>query len=81
MCSCGRGLPSNGGDRPGLSDHRIRQLAAWYLDRAETERQRTGTIRQVELDEALRMVLAQEGVFPEFAEVEFERVMRAVFGS
>jgi hypothetical protein len=75
----GGGLPSNGGD--GLSDHRIRQLAAWYLDRAETERQRTGTIRNDELDGALRAVLAEEGVFPEFIGLEFERVMGAVFGS
>jgi hypothetical protein len=78
MCSC-RSLPSNDGDRPGLSDHRIQQLAAWYLERAEAERQGTGTIRQTELDEALRKVLANEGVFPEFIAVEFERVMGAVF--
>ena len=35
---------------PGLRDHRIRQLVAWWLDRAEAERQRTGTIPNAELD-------------------------------
>ena len=73
------GIPSNGGD--GLSEHRVRQLAGWYLDRAEAERQCTGTIQQNELDEDLRGRLAIEGVLPEFVGVEFERVMRAVFGS
>jgi hypothetical protein len=84
LCGCavaGGGAPSNGGDEPGLSDYRIRQLAGWYLECAEAERQATGTIRQPELDEALQLALAEEGVFPEFIAVEFERVMRAVFGS
>jgi len=76
----GGGLVTNGRDKPGLSDYRIRQLAGWYLDRAESERQETGTIRQTELDDALRMVLSKEGVLPEFIGVEFERVMGAVFG-
>jgi hypothetical protein len=81
-CAVARGgIPPNGGAEAGLSDYRVRQLAAWYLDRAEAVRQETGTIRQTELDEALRMVLAENGVFPEFITVEFERVMRAVFGS
>jgi Protein of unknown function (DUF3631) len=81
-CAVARGsIPPNGGDEPGLSDYRIRQLAGWYLDRAEAERQETGTIRQTELDDALRMVLAEDGVFPEFITVEFGRVMRAAFGS
>jgi hypothetical protein len=75
----GGGLPSNGTDRPGLSDHRIGQLAAWYNECAEDERRRTGTIRQTELDQALRITLANEGVFPEFVDVEFERVMAVVF--
>ena len=70
-----------GGDEAGLSDYRVRQLAGWYLDRADAERRETGTIRQTELDEALRTLLAEEGVFPEFIAVEFERVMRAVFAS
>jgi putative DNA primase/helicase len=71
-----------GGDLPSeLSDYRIRELAAWYVNRGEAERQETGTIRQAELDEALRKVLTNEGVFQEFIEVEFERVMGAVFAS
>jgi hypothetical protein len=72
-------LPLNGEDGPGLSQQRIRQLAGWYRDQAEGERQRTGAIRQTELAETLRAALAKEGVFPEFIAVEFERVMRAVF--
>jgi hypothetical protein len=81
-CAVARGaIPPNGVDEPGLSDYRVGQLAGWYLDRADAERQRTGTVRQTELDEALRMVLAEDGVFPEFIAVEFERVLRAVFGS
>jgi hypothetical protein len=74
------GLSITGGDSPGLSNYRIRQLAEWYRDRAEIERQQTGTIRQTELDEALRIVLSEEGVLAEFIGVEFERVMGAVFG-
>ena len=42
-----------------------------YVDRGEAERQETGTMRQAELDEALRKVLANEGVFPVLIEVEF----------
>jgi hypothetical protein len=75
----GGGLPPKGGDKPGVSDYRIRELAAWYVDRGEAERQETGPIRQDELDEALRKALANEAVFPEFIAVEFERVMSAVF--
>jgi hypothetical protein len=50
----GGDLPSNGGDRSGLSDYRIRELAGWDCDCAEAQRQETGTMRQAELDEALR---------------------------
>jgi putative DNA primase/helicase len=74
-------FPANGRDKPGLSDFRIRQLAAWYVDRSEAERQETGTIRNKELDDALRAALAREGVFPEFIGVEFDRVIAAVFGN
>jgi Protein of unknown function (DUF3631) len=75
------GTPSNGGVESGLSDYRIRQHADWYLERGEAERQNTGDIRQTELDAALRTVLAEDGVLPEFIHVEFERVMCVVFGS
>jgi hypothetical protein len=81
-CAVARGgIPPNGGDEAGLSDYRIRQLAGWYLDRADAERREAGTLRQTELDEALRKLLAEDGVFEEFITVEFERVMRAVFES
>jgi Protein of unknown function (DUF3631) len=81
-CAVARGgIPPTSGDEAGLSDYRVRQLAGWYLDRADAERRETGTIRQTELDEALRTLLAEVGVFPEFIAVEFERVMRAVFAS
>jgi hypothetical protein len=76
-----RGILSNGGNEPGLADYRIRQFAGWYLDRADAERRETSTIRQTELDEALRTLLAEEGVLSEFIGVEFERVMRVVFGN
>jgi hypothetical protein len=75
------GLPINGKDVPGLNEFRIRELAAWYLNRVEAERQARGTIRRPELDEALRKVLAEEEVFPEFIGAEFERVMGAVFAN
>jgi Protein of unknown function (DUF3631) len=81
-CAAARGgIPLNGGDEAGLSDYRVRQLAGWYLHRADAERRETGTIRETELDDALRMALVEDGVFPEFIAVEFERVMRVVFGS
>ena len=63
-----------------ISPGRIRRLATWYVDRGEAERQETDTIRQAELSEEFRKVLADEGV-PEFIEVEFGRVMGAVFAS
>ena len=63
----------------GLSPYRIRQLANWYLGEFEEERRATGTVQQDALDAELRAVLAEDGVFDEFIEVEFERVMVAVF--
>jgi putative DNA primase/helicase len=69
---------ADGGAEPGLSQWRIRELARWYLDRAEAQRQETGDVCSAELDAGLRQVLVEE-VFPEFVEVEFERVMQVVF--
>ena len=84
-------LFSKDGERPepetaddtdkGLSPYLIRHLASWYLERFEQVRLATGTVQQDALDAELRAVLADRGVFPEFIAVEFERVMRAVFGS
>jgi hypothetical protein len=82
LCGCAGvrgGTSSTGRDGPGLSDYRIRPFAGWYRERAEAERRGTGTIRQAELDEALRTVLAKEGVIPEFIALEFKRVMGVVF--
>ena len=44
-----------------ISPGRIRRLATWYVDRGEAERQETDTIRQAELSEEFRKVLADEG--------------------
>jgi hypothetical protein len=65
---------------PGLSPGRIRELAAWYLDRAtaQHEANEAGDISSAELDADLRLILREE-VFPEFVEIEFARVMKAVF--
>ena len=67
---------------PGLSQGRIRELAHWYLDQAvaqrEANRGTSGDVNSAELDSGLRAVLREE-VLPEFVEVEFERVMQAVF--
>ena len=65
----------------GLSPYLIRHLASWYLERFEQERLAAGTVQQNALDAELRAFLADHGVFPEFIEIEFERVMRAVSGS
>jgi hypothetical protein len=62
----------------GLSHHLIGQMANWYLERFEKERQATGGVRQEALDAELRVVLAEHGVFAEFVEIEFERVMEVV---
>jgi hypothetical protein len=67
----------NGADR-GLSPYLIRQLASWYLAKFEKERLATGTVQQRVLDAELRAVLNDRGVFPEFMEIEFERVMEVV---
>ncbi|MBR0733491.1 DUF3631 domain-containing protein [Bradyrhizobium japonicum] len=66
------------GDK-GLSAHLIGELADWYLGKSEEERVATGTVQQSALDALLRAALAERGVFPEFIEVEFERVMEVVF--
>ena len=62
----------------GLSHYLIRQLANWYLERFEKERLATGTVQQEALDAELRAVLADRGVFAEFIDIEFERVMEVV---
>ena len=65
----------------GLSPYLIRHLASWYLERFEQERLAAGTVQQNALDAELRAFLADNGVFPEFIEIEFERVMATVYGT
>ncbi|UQD71543.1 DUF3631 domain-containing protein [Bradyrhizobium japonicum] len=62
----------------GLSPYLIRELANWYLSKFEEERMANGTVQEEALNASLRAVLADRGVFPEFIEVEFERVMKVV---
>jgi hypothetical protein len=69
--------------RLGLEPHTIEELARWYLGRFEAERKTpdgdADPEAQDRVDAELRAVLADYGVFPEFIEVEFERVMKVVF--
>jgi hypothetical protein len=69
---------ANGGGEPGLSTRRVRELADWYADQGH-QRHSEGTLDTPALDDELRAILRKEGVFPEFVEVEFERVMDVVF--
>ena len=62
----------------GLSPYRIGQLANWYREKFEEGRLANGTVQQKALDAELRVVLADHGVFPEFIEIEFQRVMAVV---
>jgi hypothetical protein len=77
---CTQAFFANGTAEPGLSPGRIRELAAWYLARAtaQHEANEAGDISSAELDADLRLILREE-VFPEFVEMEFGRVMKAVF--
>jgi len=76
--SHGAPLAGNGGTEPGLSQRRIRELADWYRD--ETHRRyNENTLDTAALDAELRAVLRKEVAFPEHVEIEFERVMQAVF--
>ncbi|MGV7215025.1 DUF3631 domain-containing protein [Bradyrhizobium sp. UFLA05-112] len=62
----------------GLNPCLIRELADWYLENFEEERRAAGAVQQEALDAELRAVLADRGVFAEFIEIEFERVMEVV---
>lgn len=63
---------------PGLSAWRVRQLADVYMQGADAQFEATGDVDRATLDRELRQALAVE-VFPEFIEIEFERVMKVVF--
>jgi hypothetical protein len=69
--------PSTGGE-PGLSQWRLQALADWYGDESH-RRYNEGTLDTAALDAELRAILRKEVAFPEQIEVEFERVMQAVF--
>jgi hypothetical protein len=71
--------PGNGGvGEPGLSRRRIRELADWYSDQGH-QRYCDDTLNTAQLDADLRAILRGEVAFPEFVELEFERVMTEVF--
>jgi hypothetical protein len=65
-------------EEPGLSPYTIRELAHWYEEEGNRRRLGSGLDQEL-LDRDLRRVLAERGVFPEFIEIEFERVMQVVF--
>jgi hypothetical protein len=67
--------PINGGE-PGLNSRRIQALADWYADKAYYQ---YSAIDAGDLDAELRAILREE-VFPEHIEIEFQRVMKAVWG-
>jgi hypothetical protein len=72
------------GDEPGLSSHRIRELAQRYREQVDHYRNGGADLSpqsQADLDAELRRALRDEGVFPEFVEIEFERVIAAVFAA
>jgi hypothetical protein len=71
---------TDGGTEPGLSRRRIEELAAWYRDETH-QRYNENTLDTPALDAELRAILRKEVAFPEHVEVEFERVMKAVFGA
>ena len=70
--------PTNGSTEPGLSQRRIRELADWYSDQGH-QRYCEDKLDTAELDADLRLILREEVAFPEHVEIEFERVMQAVF--
>ena len=65
--------PRSGGDA-GLSPRIIREMADWYM------RDDGAGVIQDKRDAELRRAL-RERVLPEFIDLEFERVMQAVFGA
>jgi Protein of unknown function (DUF3631) len=67
---------TNGGE-PGLSSRRIAELNEWYQDQAYRNYSKND-LAAGKLNVALRGILRKE-CFPEHVEIEFERVMKAVF--
>jgi hypothetical protein len=67
---------TNGGE-PGLSSRRIAELNEWYQDQAYRNYSKND-LAAGKLNAELRAILRKE-CFPEHVEIEFERVMKAVF--
>ena len=67
----------NGGER-GLRNRRIQEHADWYSDQAYWHYSKNA-LDAGALDAELRAILRKE-VFPEHVEIEFERIMKVVFG-
>jgi hypothetical protein len=65
-------------DQPGLSLRDIGRIARWYEKRADAQRQGGCEVNESELNTLLRRKLA-EYVLPEHIELEFGRVLQAVF--
>ena len=65
--------PRNGGDA-GLSPRIIREMADWYM------RDDGAGVISHERDAELRRAL-RDRALPEFIDLEFERIMQAVFGA
>jgi hypothetical protein len=64
----------------GLSRRDIDAHADWYQESAYSQMQEGGDVNAAALDEELRRRLAAQ-VLPEHIEIEFQRVMDAVFGA
>jgi putative DNA primase/helicase len=71
---------ANGGSsgEPGLSRRRIQELGDWYQNEGH-QRYCEDRLDTAELDAELRLILREEVAFPEHVEIEFERIMQAVF--
>jgi 5S rRNA maturation endonuclease (ribonuclease M5) len=71
------GAPASNGGESGLSSRRIRGLAEQYQELAYANAQENGgDTRAADCDAWLWQTLAEEGVPPEFVEIEFERGRR-----
>ena len=66
------------GSATGLSLRTITDLARWYIESADAQRQDSSEVDATVLAAGLRQALA-EMVLAEFIEIEFERMMVEVF--
>jgi hypothetical protein len=73
--------PTDGGTEPGLSPRTIRDLADAYQERTYAQYKENGSteVDYRPIDAWLRQRLREEVAFPEHVEIEFERIMQAVF--